>query len=713
MDVRRHRPVAQGGLVLGHDLNAVGGGLFLALWLAGSLPAVLGLVGLAAVLVSPFCLLGAKYFPYSRRGAHVRMIWGVSVVLLGSLLSGRNAVLGAAALIILLPLLSIASMHKPRVALPYFVVGLAGMTAILLLQSTDATALAIVNCVVAAAIGAVVIATQSQLRRIAAINLQLAVEDSLTGAANRRRLHTRLAEAIADAELTGVNPVLFAIDLDNFKSVNDRFSHAVGDELLCASVEEMRAELAPGDLLARRGGDEFSVLTYQSPDRDLDDLSDRLAAALRRVRRRVCDDHDSGGSVGYVINDRTETPSELLARADKELHEAKLRVHPDRVAEGEPAQVLRIGDARHRDDDRRRVTSAAGVADRDQIAEELAMARWLRTALGPAAAWRTAALLIGAAALSLPILTVTGLTPDLQTSVGWAAMAGMVVLGAACLLGEWREAPALWIAPVALVFTGLLTVTMQVSDVSRCALLSLYLLPVACAFYGVAKRLAVSFFVLCTGLFTYYTLTTGHPYATARIGVTLVATALMVAYMGKTRSSTRAHVHRAVENSVLDPLTGLVNIRGLRREVGDRIDRLQFSNLLVAVVAIDLDDFKSVNDRFDHSMGDAVLAAVGDALADTVRTGDMVARRGGDEFAVVCTVTGWDDAWQMVPRLGAAVAQARRKACPNLRPTASVAVVTSRDGEDADSLLARADLELHDAKRAAHAEDNRSERLQA
>jgi diguanylate cyclase (GGDEF)-like protein len=696
-------------------LNFVGGGLFMALWLAGSLPATLGLVGTAALLVSPFCLLGAKYFPYSHAGAHVRMVWGVSVVLVGAFLSGRNAALGAAALVIMLPLLSIASMQKPRISVPYFVVGLVGMTAILLLQTTDATALSVVTCVVVAAIGTVVIVTQQQLRQIAAINLQLAVEDSLTGAANRRRLHEQLRKAMADAALTGIDPVLYAIDLDNFKSVNDRFSHAVGDELLCASVDEMRAELAPGDLIARRGGDEFSVLAFQSPGRDLDDLSDRLSDALRRARRRVCDDPDAGGSVGYVVNDRAETPSEMLARADKSLHDAKILVHPERAESEQAAQVLHIGDRRGRADDRRRLATSATPADRDQIAEELAMARWLRKAMGPTAAWRTAAFLVATAAVTLPLLTIAGLTPDLGTSAGIAAMCGIVALAAICLIGEQREAPAWWIVPIVFALAALLTAVMQVADESRYALLSFYLLPLGCAFYCVRRRLAVALFLMCTGLFVYFVLSTGHQYAGTRIGVTLVATALMMAYMAKTRTSIWAHVHRAVENSIVDPLTGLVNIRGLRREVGDRIDRLQMSDTRVAVVAIDLDDFKSVNDLFDHSVGDALIVSVANALADAVRTGDVVARRGGDEFAVVCTIVDDDDVWRMVPRLGAAVARARRKQCPNLRPTASIAVVMSRHGEDADSLLERADLELLEAKKASRAEDGdeRTERLQA
>src|SRR5690606_37803124 len=87
------------------------------------------------------------------------------------------------------------------------------------------------------------------------------------------------------------------------------------------------------------------------------------------------------------------------------------------------------------------------------------------------------------------------------------------------------------------------------------------------------------------------------------------------------------------ELALRDALTGLRN----RRYLDERLDELLGRSAgPIAVIFIDLDDFKLVNDTHGHDVGDAVLAAVGERLSGSARTSDIVARLGGDEFVMVC-----------------------------------------------------------------------------
>ncbi|MHB1787812.1 MAG: diguanylate cyclase domain-containing protein [Acidimicrobiales bacterium] len=85
-----------------------------------------------------------------------------------------------------------------------------------------------------------------------------------------------------------------------------------------------------------------------------------------------------------------------------------------------------------------------------------------------------------------------------------------------------------------------------------------------------------------------------------------------------------------------DPLTGLVNRARFLDQLGEAVGDLVPGQSKLAVLFLDLDNFKEVNDQFGHSFGDQVLVAVGARLAAIVRSGDVVARFGGDEFVVLC-----------------------------------------------------------------------------
>jgi diguanylate cyclase (GGDEF)-like protein len=140
------------------------------------------------------------------------------------------------------------------------------------------------------------------------------------------------------------------------------------------------------------------------------------------------------------------------------------------------------------------------------------------------------------------------------------------------------------------------------------------------------------------------------------------------------------------KSSLRDELTGIGN----RRLGMEALERLRPGD---AVLLLDLDRFKQVNDRYGHAEGDAVLAALGSLLSRSMRRADTVARLGGEEFLVIADQVG-PSAWELAHRL---CAEWRRTAP---RTTVSVGVTVHDTGEPATETLARADGALYEAKRA-------------
>jgi diguanylate cyclase (GGDEF)-like protein/PAS domain S-box-containing protein len=149
-----------------------------------------------------------------------------------------------------------------------------------------------------------------------------------------------------------------------------------------------------------------------------------------------------------------------------------------------------------------------------------------------------------------------------------------------------------------------------------------------------------------------------------------------------------------------DELTGLVNRHAvfsqLRRSLGDD----ERSGTRVGLVFCDLDGFKAVNDEYGHTAGDALLRAVARRLEAEVRSGDVVARIGGDEMLVVLNgVRGLDDAVRIAEKLGAAIRQPTDIPGGTVQVSASMGVTLAAPGEDVDAIVARADAAMYEAKR--------------
>ncbi|WP_338049976.1 GGDEF domain-containing protein [Rhodopila globiformis] len=147
-------------------------------------------------------------------------------------------------------------------------------------------------------------------------------------------------------------------------------------------------------------------------------------------------------------------------------------------------------------------------------------------------------------------------------------------------------------------------------------------------------------------------------------------------------------------------LTGLYNQHYLRRHLGGLIETGQGRQL--AVLMIDVDHFKSVNDRFGHATGDQALRLIADSMRINTRMFDSVARYGGEEFVVVMPGTGPQEADAAAERLRLAVESIEFiAACGTRTPlTISIGIASARIQTIApDTLLTAADAALYEAKR--------------
>ncbi len=160
---------------------------------------------------------------------------------------------------------------------------------------------------------------------------------------------------------------------------------------------------------------------------------------------------------------------------------------------------------------------------------------------------------------------------------------------------------------------------------------------------------------------------------------------------------------RLAEQIGSDPLTGCVNRRTLAVRLRGDLRHARRRLTSVAVAAIDLDNFKEINDSRGHPVGDVVLQQLVSVMQSTARDTDTVARSGGDEFVIVLPDTDWDGAVAFAERLRARVEeQTFGPPGSSMRVTISVGVALARGGDQisTDMLLEEADSALYKAKTA-------------
>ncbi|MFC5068086.1 GGDEF domain-containing protein [Flaviflagellibacter deserti] len=166
---------------------------------------------------------------------------------------------------------------------------------------------------------------REQERRIAELEA-MAVIDPLTEVLNRRGFDRSLALALDQHVRYGTEVSIAVIDIDDFKAINDRFGHAVGDEVLVRVARLLRASLRASDIVARTGGDEFVVLLWHL---DAHRASRRLANLLSAIKDIPTASRRAGPcfslSFGVAGFEDGDSPADVLSRADKRMYARKKR----------------------------------------------------------------------------------------------------------------------------------------------------------------------------------------------------------------------------------------------------------------------------------------------------------------------------------------------------------------------------------------------------
>ncbi|APW37714.1 hypothetical protein RD110_11315 [Rhodoferax koreense] len=195
------------------------------------------------------------------------------------------------------------------------------------------------------------------------------------------------------------------------------------------------------------------------------------------------------------------------------------------------------------------------------------------------------------------------------------------------------------------------------------------------------------------GAFVFYSRAPHHPDAFEQ---RLVELCTPVCALALEREKTRAHLHQL---AFYDVLTGLPNREMLYSQAERELDEVALSVSTLAVLVIDLDRFKLVNDSQGHAAGDALLREVGERLTRCVRGIDLVGRLSGDEFAAILPSCSVEHAAVAAERLLNAIAAPFALEGGVVNPGASIGVAMfPEDGADMDTLLRHADLAMAQAK---------------
>lgn len=188
-------------------------------------------------------------------------------------------------------------------------------------------------------------------------------------------------------------------------------------------------------------------------------------------------------------------------------------------------------------------------------------------------------------------------------------------------------------------------------------------------------------------------LDTPLPWRIANAGAYVAVLAVAIAGLRNLRRS-QAQLAQLV---IQDQLTNVLNARAFADRLGEELDRNRRYPRPLALLYMDLDNFKIINDSHGHQTGDAVLRLVADAMRSSVRHSDIVGRLGGDEFAVLMPETDAPLADAAAKRLVAGLRNVFQ-GTPNVTASIGVVSCTATDAST-DDLLRRADQAMYDAKK--------------
>ncbi len=153
----------------------------------------------------------------------------------------------------------------------------------------------------------------------------IAWSDPLTGVLNRRGFERDATQRLTESADDATGALLF-IDLNEFKDINDRYGHVVGDQLLTIAAQRLRKSLRSQDIIGRPGGDEFVALVPDVSPTVADQLAQRLAIALEAPYNIGSETMSCAASIGLALYPaNASTLTGLLREADQAMYRAKAR----------------------------------------------------------------------------------------------------------------------------------------------------------------------------------------------------------------------------------------------------------------------------------------------------------------------------------------------------------------------------------------------------
>ncbi len=293
------------------------------------------------------------------------------------------------------------------------------------------------------------------------------------------------------------------------------------------------------------------------------------------------------------------------------------------------------------------------------------------------------------AAIALPsLITLDPAPPDwLFVMVALAVTAGL-----ACLWTEWDLLPAAWLHAIPLTGTFMVTAVIAGTHARGGLYAWLYILVLVFVAYCFQSRMVVAAYLLLISAGCAAPLLDPQVSSSETLRLLLVCVPSLVlatTVIMHLRERLEAGRDAFEELARRDPLTGVGNYRRLHERLDYEIARHERHRRSFAVMLLDMNRFKDVNEEHGHLEGDRVLREVGQALAATVRDQDTVARQGGDEFSVLAPETSTVEVMALASRLQRGLSLIR---IGDRTLSASMGwAIYPQDGETAQELLACAD----------------------
>ncbi|MDR3419259.1 MAG: diguanylate cyclase [Nevskia sp.] len=582
--------------------------------------------------------------------------------------------------------------------------------------------------------------------------LALAQRDVLTGLANRRSLDTCLSERVQACD--GVTPprsfVLCCIDLDQFKPINDRYGHKVGDEVLRVVGERLRLSFRGNDVVGRQGGDEFMAIfditgcLQDTEGGSVELLAERMLFMIGKPIDTTVGPLRVGASLGFARYPRDgHTAEALKAAADAAMYEAKSAggttwrirastrpgMAPERPAPSQQAGANAPGaDAPASPPAEHGPGKTTGFPRKTRLSAlvDSFVHPALRAEPGSMGRSRilAMALLLGCAVLSITAVVVA-LAPFSPPAkfVGYA-LCTFIVAGAALLLMLLRRSGNYVACSAGALLLGYFAVLAGISAsggvAASCVAQLMVVSPLIGYFLGgtrlgtsmviAALATIVVFVVLEMSGFRFYDVLGPLNARMLRPIADIVALAFTsgmafsYAFVTRTLRRDRNRERRLVERLAhTDALTGLANRLKFDSELSARLARSGpgATPHPFTLCCVDLDGFKPINDRYGHHIGDEVLQVISDRLRACVRDGDLVGRHGGDEFMLLFNSVRDETQVEFVARrLLRAIAPPiqTRAGAVSVRGSLGFAIFPV-DGDSDEALKNAADKAMYAAKR--------------